>query len=189
MLAMRQRGDTIIEVLLAVTVFSMVAVGVITVMNQGTNTAQRALEITLVRQQIDAQAEALRAVHQAHAANRTPDDEWTKVINHSGSFNQPEICPGANQITNAFAMNPATATIIGSNWYAPMSDPNAPVYAQVDTSGAGKSYGIWIETNKVPPASGNAPDAYNFRIRACWFGAGMGSTPMQLETLVRLYEI
>jgi len=49
MLGSGSRGDTLIEVLLAVTIFSMLAVGVITVMNQGTHAAQRALEITLVR--------------------------------------------------------------------------------------------------------------------------------------------
>ena len=60
-----QRGDTIIEVLLAFSIFSLLSVGAMTVMGQGTNASQRALEITLVRQQIDAQAEALRAAHQA----------------------------------------------------------------------------------------------------------------------------
>ena len=59
-----ERGDTIIEVLLAITVFSLVAVGAMTIMSQGTNTTQRSLEMSLVKQQIDAQAEALRAAYQ-----------------------------------------------------------------------------------------------------------------------------
>jgi type II secretory pathway pseudopilin PulG len=63
-----ERGDTIIEVLFAVTVFAMVAVGAMTIMNQGTATAQRSLEVTLVRQQIDAQAEAIRYIHQAYVS-------------------------------------------------------------------------------------------------------------------------
>lgn len=62
-MARAQRGDTLIEVLLSVTIFSMVAVGTMTVMNQGVAIAQQSLEITLVRQQIDAQAEMLRFVH------------------------------------------------------------------------------------------------------------------------------
>ena len=64
----RERGDTIIEVLFAVTVFAMVAVGSMAIMNQGTGTAQRSLEITQVRQQIDAQAEAIRYIHQSYVA-------------------------------------------------------------------------------------------------------------------------
>ena len=30
-------------------------------------------------------------------------------------------------------------------------------------------------------------DAYNFDVRACWFGAGM-TRPLELDTLVRLYD-
>ena len=60
---MRNRGDTIIEVLLAVTIFSLVAVGSMVLMNRGVAMAQQSLETTLVRQQIDAQAEMLRFVH------------------------------------------------------------------------------------------------------------------------------
>lgn len=66
---MRQRGDTIIEVIIAVTVFSLVAVGGITLMNQGAAMAQRSLEIGLVRDQIDAQADILRYLHTAHIAS------------------------------------------------------------------------------------------------------------------------
>lgn len=66
---MRQRGDTIVEVLFAVTIFSMVAVGGLSLMNQGTAMSQRSLEISLVRDQIDAQADALRYVHDAYIAN------------------------------------------------------------------------------------------------------------------------
>ena len=52
-----QAGDTLIEVMLATAVFSAVAVGCLTVMNRGLSIAQQSLESTLVRQQIDAQAE------------------------------------------------------------------------------------------------------------------------------------
>lgn len=88
---MRQRGDTIIEVILAVTVFSVVAVGGIGVMNQGVATAQRSLEIGLVRAQIDAQADALRYVHSTY-------------VSSLGTVN-----PGAKDIWDAVAGNRAVA--------------------------------------------------------------------------------
>ncbi len=66
---MNQRGDTLIEVILAVTVFSIVAVGGMAVMNQGVATAQRSLEIGLVRAQMDAQADALRYMHEAYVSS------------------------------------------------------------------------------------------------------------------------
>jgi len=83
---MKQRGDTIVEVLFAVTVFSVIAVGGLSLMNQGTAMAQRSLEIGLVRDQIDAQADALRYVHDAYIANysgatgtATTDTVWHQV--------------------------------------------------------------------------------------------------------------
>ena len=58
--AANTRGDTLIEVLFAITVFSLVVVTSLAIMNQGTQAALRSLQLTLVRQQVDSQAEALR---------------------------------------------------------------------------------------------------------------------------------
>ena len=60
--SVNMRGDTIIEVLLGITIFSMVAVGAMAVMNRGAAIAQQSLEITLARQQVDVQAEMLRYI-------------------------------------------------------------------------------------------------------------------------------
>lgn len=76
----RQRGDTIVEVILAVTIFSLVAVGGMAVMNQGTAAAQRALEIGLVRAQIDAQADALRYAHNAYVSSLGSGDSEAKTV-------------------------------------------------------------------------------------------------------------
>ena len=61
-------GDSLIEVLLGITVFSAVSVGGIAIMNSGLNQAQRSLEITMARNEIDAQAEALRFIHNNYIA-------------------------------------------------------------------------------------------------------------------------
>ena len=58
-----KKGDTLIEVTLAVGIFSMVAVAVVSVVSTSTSNGQIALETTLAREQIDAQAEALRFIH------------------------------------------------------------------------------------------------------------------------------
>ena len=68
----RQSGDTIIEVILAISIFSLVAVAGLSVMNKGNASAQRSLEITLVRNQIDAQAEILRFWNAAYVAAYVP---------------------------------------------------------------------------------------------------------------------
>lgn len=187
-----ERGDTIIEVLLAITIFSMVAVGVLTLMNQGTSSAQRALETTQVRQQIDAQAEALRAVHQAYTADSdAAATEWAAIIANANSsvYGYDDECPTqTSDIAGAFAMNPTDATILAGDWFGSIDSSTAPPYAQFSSFDS-KVYGLWIEVTRENSSDGVPPVAYDFRIRACWYGPGLNAnTPMQLETLVRLYD-
>ncbi len=195
MLRMYQRGDTIIEVLLAVTVFSLVSVGTMMVMNQGTSSAQRALEITLVKEQIDSQAEALRAAQQAYAVDKTSDEgsTWTQITNinsGNGTGSVPPAsgnqCPDNYSGTSVFAMNGRTAGIIQGAQLLGAGATNAPPYSQVtynNDDSAQNVYGLWIESGK----SSGAPLAYDFTIHACWYSVGTNK-PMELQTVVRLYD-
>lgn len=193
MLTQRQRGDTIVEVVLAFAVFSMVSVGAMTVMGQGTNASQRALEITLVRQQIDAQAEALRAAHQSYTASSDgADSQWRAFArantgDNTVSYTDVSACPSdVDQISNSFILDPRTATLVtDANWFQDIDTRTTKPFAQVETGADVRSYGMWIE--REYQAGGNVPDSFNFNVRACWYGAGL-STPLQLETIVRLYE-
>ena len=65
-----QKGDTLIEVTLAIGIFSMIAIAIVAVMNSGTSGSQSALETTLAREEIDAQAEALRFIHSSYIADK-----------------------------------------------------------------------------------------------------------------------
>ena len=58
-----RRGDTIIEVLLALTIFTAAIMGVMYVMSNSIGVSQRSLEITQARTQIDNQIELLRHIH------------------------------------------------------------------------------------------------------------------------------
>ena len=79
---MVKRGDTLIEVTLAVGIFSMIAVAVVATMSSGTTNAQTALETTLARAEIDAQAEALRFIQTSASANKPGfDDLWNEILN------------------------------------------------------------------------------------------------------------
>ncbi|MBQ6593859.1 InlB B-repeat-containing protein [Candidatus Saccharibacteria bacterium] len=61
-----KHGDTLIEVAIAIAIFSLVAIGVVSVVNGSTSAAQSALEVTVSREEIDAQAEALRFIHTSY---------------------------------------------------------------------------------------------------------------------------
>lgn len=70
---MVKKGDTLIEVALAIGIFSMVAISVVAVMVSGTSSTQTALETTLAREEIDTQAEALRFIHASYISNSDDD--------------------------------------------------------------------------------------------------------------------
>lgn len=199
-----ERGDTIIEVLFAVAVFAMVAVGAMAIMNQGTSIAQRSLEITQVRQQIDAQAEAIRYIHQAYVSayqqGGTPNGvaaQWVQMTTTYGAESASEFgqlannqnCPTTVPGDRPFILNARRATL--SNITPTMTPPagaSLPPFAHVvynNDSSVNSVYGIWIEA--VPSDTSSGPGFVDFHIQACWDSPG-SSVPTTLGTIVRLYE-
>lgn len=195
-----QRGDTIIEVMVAFSVFAMVAVGALTVMNQGTAGAQNTLETTLVRQEIDTQAEMLRFLHQAYTSNpgaaSGPASKFAAILarTRSAALTQPteygESCtqtlPGESN--KRFALNDE-GTLLADENTKPIQDldisASAP-YAKVDTDNSPQvAYGVWIEP-VISNATNNDTRFIDFHIRACWESAS-GDTQRTLGTIIRLY--
>lgn len=213
---MMQRGDTIVEVLFAVTVFSLIAVGGLSIMNQGAAMAQRSLEIGQVRDQMDSQADALRFLHSAYLSNlstagASTTKKWQDVVKtHAVTKAQP-FADDADQ-TSCHLPNPANASSSASRG-EPFAldvtklDPDSatPVlslsqgdtidktetFAQIRYPAAGstdpaRSEGLWIQAVYSPP-SGRVLGYYDFHIRACWLTPGQAA-PLTLGTIVRLYE-
>ena len=189
----RQRGDTIIEVLLAVTVFSMLAIGALVVMNSGNATAQRALEISLVRHEIDSQAEIIRFVHSQYIAGTSPvatamweDMTATPGLTWGANGLDGDQCPDLATVAPSagmFVVNPATTTLVVD----PTRFSRAQVYSRVinDPSNV-RVEGLWVQSFHEPASSGT-PGYVDFYIRACWNTVGQ-TAPMTLGTIVRLYE-
>lgn len=196
----RQRGDTLIEVLFSITIFSMIMIGAVMLMNQGSAAARRALEISIVRQQIDGQAETLRYLHDAYVAAygttidaTTPAGRWQSLVNEtyvkSGGPASALSTGGTACVTpvasRSFIMNPAQ-TNYALNRYVPTDS-----YAYVDTDDAGAlidAKGMWIEAVRSPAASEyNGVGYIDFHIRACWPSPG-SNVPITLGTIVRLYD-
>lgn len=203
-LANRQRGDTIIEVLFAITVFSLVAVGGLSLMNQGTAMAQRALEIGLVRQQMDAQADALRYLNSAYIEDfhdggiattvwkavvtdhREAQAQDFDAVNDASGCHMPSgsYHPFALDVTKLDdALNPdKTADGLAGLLLVPTIDHTA-TYAKVETDPQPDAQGLWVEAVQSTPNSG----FYDFHITACWTSPGQAA-PLKLGTIVRLYE-
>jgi type II secretory pathway pseudopilin PulG len=197
------KGDTIIEVMLAFAVFAMLAVGSITIMNQGVASAQESLETTLVRQQIDSQAESLRFLHQAYIATTgTPTASGVKfqsilTDNVNTGVNASDFGDAAclNTIPQAggtsgkpsFVLLPKSGNKLDGNNLKTMSDQNAPAYAQLKYKDDGSfqaPYGLWVEA--VEGGEVGEPRFIDFHIRACWYSV-TSNVPRTLGTIVRLY--
>lgn len=195
------RGDTIIEVLLAATIFSMVAVAGLTIMNQGSAAAQRSLEVTLVRHEMDAQAEALRLLYDESVAQRavvgagggssSAVARWNEVLGRrvaaASSFSSMADDDGISCLTppdRAFVVNTRTLSALTPVWQQPA------VYSRVLYDAGGnaveRAEGLWVEAVEGGSATGT-PGYTDFHIRACWSTIGQ-SQPVTLGTIVRLYE-
>lgn len=66
-----RRGDTLIEVMFAVGFFALVAIISVAAMNSGVNNAERDLELVTARNELNAQAEALRFIHSSYISEMT----------------------------------------------------------------------------------------------------------------------
>ena len=193
----RQAGDTIVEVLFAVTIFSLIAVGSLSIMNQGLAVAQRSLEITLVRQQIDSQADALRFLNGRYIAdygkNGRATDDWNRLIEAHAiraaqvqNFDTMVVGQRCSlPVSNYFTLDPETMMRDDSRALRPTTDTST--YAQIrygDTPS--RAEGLWVQAVKAPPTTPDGVGYYDFHIRACWESPGQ-DVPMTLGTIVRLY--
>lgn len=203
------KGDTIIEVLFAISIFSLVAVGGLSIMNKGNAVAQRALEITLVRQQIDSQAEVLRFANAAYISaykagmpsshySGSAAGIWANMVDkmEAGNIGSSSVsdfgaeasgCPAVKDKSFIFDTKSTTLIILDTTKYF-----QAESFSQVrfDSLGAfERADGIWIEA--VRSAGGTGAEVgtgyIDFHIRACWTSIGQAQ-PMTVGTIVRLYE-
>lgn len=77
-------GDTIVEAVVAIAIYSIVAVLALGSMNSGLSTAQRNLESTMSRSMIDSESEALRYYYESFVAvkgGKSDDAFYTKIWN------------------------------------------------------------------------------------------------------------
>lgn len=199
------KGDTIIEVLFAISIFSLVVIGGLSIMNKGTAISQRAIETTMVSHQIDAQVEALRFLNSSYIASyntrniyptNSPAKKWYDFssglpIPPSSSPSNFGVCPDYTNIgNNKYAIDTENANIVpleASNFFFPET------YAKVDnpsvTPSQFKSYGIWFEAFKHSDGVDNQRKIgyIDFYIYACWDSTNQNVHSTD-ATIVRLYE-
>ncbi len=107
-----KKGDTLIEVALAIGIFSLVAISIVAVVTASTAGAQSSLETTTTREEIDVQAEALRFIHGSYIAggqsNVVDNDRykqlWESIVGKANNLaaSKPDI------IAEILQFNPTT---------------------------------------------------------------------------------
>ncbi len=184
----REGGDTIIEVMFAFVIFSLVVIGTFMLMNRGVALAQQSLEITQVRSQIDAQVTMMKYLQQQ------PDDTiWRKLISSapggylSGTvdvFSGTSSCPTVAQLKSRRAFFIAqTAGVIDAIAIGDTTYQDAVTYSRIDqTVASPRAYGLWAQITKA-----EGDKAYDLHVRACWGSVGT-TQPMTIGTVARVYD-
>ena len=175
-----QRGDTLVEVLMAIVILSAIIVGAITMMSRGLRAAQTAVEHSQARLQVTGQSELLRYLRDSYLQSPTTNTTWLTLFNAAP--------PYADTIV---AVNNANchATPSKQPFYITQSGGSAQIVAyanpQPNPNGvATPGQGMWIEATA---SQGVTPAFVDFQIKACWTGIGT-TTMQQTITTVRFYD-
>ncbi len=199
------RGDTIIEVLFGVTIFALISVTSMGLMNRATAMSQRSLEMVQVRQEIDSQVDIIRLAHASYISEKasgkaddglsTAAKAWRDIkqkARENTGLNLPdELTPAGvcNISDERGRMNPFRAAAAGSTSEDEVfkrvgSIRLADLAAKVESVASGGPVSKGISLAARPGSSGNG--IYEVYVYACWDGPD-GNIATQ-RTVVRLYD-
>ena len=153
------RGDTFIEVMFAIAIFSLVAVLSIAMMNAGVADAERALELVTARNELNAQAEAIRFIHSSYVSELTLQDCNTAPAGEPCQQYKAlwdKIVAGAMQPSNAISDN-YTITDLYSTCREIYADSD-PTVAYRNLLAKNKAYVINTRELIAPKATGASLD-------------------------------
>lgn len=183
-----QRGDTLIEVMLAVVILSAVTLGGFSIMNKGLGVSYGVLERTETRAQVSQQLELLTYIRDQYAqsiasgsgASAYPATLWTDIRNNRASnlaaanSTAPTSCTPST-IAQAFYITQNPDTTYKLTTYVPSTPATIPTPGN----------GLWIE---AVPSPGTVTIGYiDFYVKACW-DAVVGGQKETISSTVRLYD-
>lgn len=187
-----ERGDTLVEVTVAMAVLGLMLAASLAVINRGLMGVSNAVERTSVRASLSSQAELLRYVFDDPVTNKVTYEKILKrtpPTQPNGNLGQKgcEIGNGSGFYLSVgsstspvemYELNSAGTTELTNNVYG---QPEAG-----DNSGA--SLGIWIEGDKHDGQQNGMPGYIDFYVRACWTPhAAQQPGSGRMESNVRVY--
>ncbi len=180
----KQRGDTLVEVLLAMVVLSIVVVGSSLIINVGLRNAINAVEHTQVRNVIASQGEALRYLRDTAQATTSGAalETWRKIQSDYTNTNPPGSVDSCVPVAGKRAFYLETTFVTASQ--PPTITPKDYSTSNLPETFATPGRGMWVEAVRSPAVIN--PAYIDFYLRACWGGLGT-STSQQSNSVVRLY--
>lgn len=186
----REQGDTLVEVLLAFAILSLVTVSAFAVMNRGVGEAQNSLERSQVRTYANQQIELATYLR----------DQYTQALANGGNVAAyPANLWGAIKV-RAAAATAVTAvnqcsSVMGNSFYLTRNATTNVIELNSFTSAnlvtptiARPGSGMWIEPVASTPTGHIAYQKYiDLYVKSCWDPAA-GSVKQTLSTVVRLYD-
>jgi prepilin-type N-terminal cleavage/methylation domain-containing protein len=178
----KQRGDTLVEVLMAIVVLSIVIVGAITVMSRGLKASELSVERTQVRFQINAQTELLKYLRDGYASDPSsaPGQRWLSLFSGTPTYANTtptvynDVVCGVTSGKIGFYLT-QTAGVVSATQFD---------FANKPATHAIPGQGLWIEMTR---SSGISPAYVDVVFRACWSAIG-DSADQQAVTTLRLYD-
>ena len=192
-----KKCDTLIEVLLAMSIFASLMVGALYLMNSGLSKAQTTLQITMARNLMDSQAEFLRYSNAAFIANYPREvvrgsaaSRWQDYVSDTRS--SASNLSDCSDKAHSFVINPVngekiTRSLVDANTFPMIAYDLDPGTNNNDSNhirnknNFSQAQGIWVQA-----IQGDHGKFFDFHIRACWQPAGSVAR-LTLGTIVRLY--
>lgn len=187
-----ERGDTLVEVTVAMAVLGLMLAASLAVINRGLMGVSNAVERTSVRASLSSQAELLRYVFDDPVTNK---DVYDKILSRTQPNNNlgQKGCEIGNNSGFYLSVNNKTGTPPVEMHELDSADTahlTNNVYGQPeagDNNGNGVSQGIWIEGDKHD-VQGDMPGYIDFYVRACWTPhAAQQPGSGRMESNVRVY--
>lgn len=185
-----ERGDTLVEVTVAMAVLGLMLAASLAVINRGLMGVSNAVERTSVRASLSSQAELLRYVFDDPVTNQKVYDKILSRTKPNNSLGQNGCEIGNNSgfylsVNNKTGTPPVEIHELDSAKTQQLTDN---VYGQPEAGdNKGFSRGIWIEGDKHD-AQGDMPGYIDFYVRACWTPhAAQQPGSGRMESNVRVY--
>ena len=188
-----ERGDTLVEVTVAMAVLGLMLAASLAVINRGLMGVSNAVERTSVRASLSSQAELLRYVFDDPVTN---EETYKKILgrtkpNNNLGQNGCEIGNGGFylSVSKVSASKTSVAPVeMHELNQAGTTDLTNNVYGQPEAGdNKGNSRGIWIEGDKHDGQNG-MPGYIDFYVRACWTPhAAQQPGSGRMESNVRVY--